>query len=94
MSVSRYFRLPLLIDATSCCVFLPRFVTACRSHLLLQYAVEDEDEHALQRVEDGEKVSHDDGALIDVHQPESPCEAQQTQQGDGPNHPRPTREGR
>lgn len=36
-------------------------------HLFLQYAVEDEDKHALQRVEDGEKVGHDHGALVDVH---------------------------
>lgn len=62
----------------------------CLAHLLLQYAVEDEDEHALQRVEDGEQVRHDHGTFVDVHQAESPGEAQQTQQGYGPDHPRPT----
>lgn len=60
-------------------------------HLLLQYAVKDEDEHALQRVEDGEQVGHDDGALVDVHQAKGPGQAQQTEQGDGPDHPRPER---
>lgn len=49
------------------------------AHLLLEYAVEDEDEHALQGVEDGEEVGHDDGALVDVHQAEGPGQAQQTQ---------------
>lgn len=42
------------------------------SHLLLKDAVEDEDEHALQRVEDGEEVGHDDGALVNVHEAERP----------------------
>lgn len=66
---------------------LPVTLSVCLPHLLLQYAVKDEDEHALQRVEDGEKVGHDDGALVDVHQAESPGQAQQTQQGYGPDHP-------
>lgn len=51
--------------------------------------MEDEDEHALQGVEDGEEVGHDDGALVDVHQAEGPGQAQQTQQGYGPDHPGP-----
>lgn len=75
------------------CLFLSGFVSVRLPHLLLQYAVEDEDEHALQGVEDSEKVGHDDGALVDVHQAESPGEAQQTQQGDGPDHPGPTEKG-
>ena len=58
-------------------------------HLLLQDAVEDEDKHALQGVEDGEEVGHDHGALVDVHEAEGPGQAQQTQQGDGPDHPGP-----
>lgn len=41
-------------------------------YLLLQYAVEDEDKHALQGVENGEEVGHDNSALIDVHQSKSP----------------------
>lgn len=50
--------------------------------------MEDEYEHALQGVEDGEEVGHDDRALVDVHQAEGPCQAQQTEQRYGPNHPR------
>lgn len=34
--------------------------------------MEDKDEHALQRVEDGEKVGHDDSAFVDVHEAERP----------------------
>lgn len=49
--------------------------------------MEDEDEHSLQGVEDGEQVRHDHRALVDVHETEGPGEAQQTQQGDGANHP-------
>lgn len=60
-----------------------------RPHLLLQYAVKDEDEHALQGVEDGEQVGHDDRALVDIHQAERPGQAQQTQQGYGSDHPGP-----
>lgn len=55
--------------------------------------MKDEDEHALQGVEDGEEVSHDDGALIDVHEAESPGQAQKTQQGYGPDHPGPNMRG-
>ena len=51
--------------------------------------MEDEDEHALQGVKDGEEVGHDARALVDVHQAEGPGQAQQTEQSDGPNHPRP-----
>lgn len=57
----------------SACVYLYVCLSHCQSlssiepHLFLQYAVEDEDKHALQRVEDGEKVGHDHGALVDVH---------------------------
>lgn len=60
-------------------------------YLLLQHAVEDEDEHPLQGVEDGEEVSHDHRALVDVHEAEGPGQAQQAQQGDGTDHPGPGR---
>ena len=50
--------------------------------------MEDEDEHALEGVEDGEEVGHDDGALVDVHQTKGPGQAQQTQESDRPDHPR------
>lgn len=56
--------------------------------LLLQHTVEDKDEHSLQGVEDGEEVGHHHRALVDVHQAESPGQAQQTQQGNGADHPR------
>lgn len=51
-------------------------LTVFLAYLLLQYTVEDENEHALQRVKDGEQVRHDDCALVDVHQSKSPGEAQ------------------
>lgn len=35
-----------------------------RLYLLLEETVEDEDEQPLQRVEDSEEVSHDDGQII------------------------------
>lgn len=57
--------------------------------LLLQHAVEDENEHALQGVEDGEEVGHDHRALVDVHQAEGPGQAEQTQESDGADHPGP-----
>lgn len=60
------------------CLFLSSFISTCLPHLLLQYTVEDEDKHALQRVEDGEEVGHDHGALVDVHESKSPGQAQQT----------------
>lgn len=53
--------------------------------------MEDEDKHALQGVENGEEVGHDNGALIDVHQSKSPGKTQKTQQGYSPYHPRPNR---
>lgn len=48
------------------------FVLDSPLYLLLQYAVEDEDKHALQGVENGEEVGHDNSALVDVHQSKSP----------------------
>lgn len=51
--------------------------------------MKDEDEHALQGVEDGEQVGHDDRALVDIHQAKRPGQAQQTQQGYGSDHPGP-----
>lgn len=54
--------------------------------------MEDEDEHALQRVKNGKKIGHNHGALVDVHKAERPGQAQQTQQGDGADHPGPAQE--
>lgn len=60
-----------------------------RLYLLLEEAVEDEDEHPLQRVEDGEEVGHDDGRVVQEEQPERPGEAEQTEQRERSQHPRP-----
>ena len=51
--------------------------------------MEDEDEHALEGVEDGEQVGHDHRALVDVHQAEGPGQPQQAEQGEGSHHPGP-----
>lgn len=56
-------------------------------YLLLQDAVEYEDKHSLQRVEDGEEISHDHRALVDIHEPERPGQSQQTQQSNGTYNP-------
>lgn len=45
-------------------------------YLLLQSTVEDEDKHALERIEDGEEVSHDDCVLIDKQKAKSPRQPQ------------------
>lgn len=58
-------------------------------YLLLEETVEDEDEHPLQRVEDGEEVGHDDGRIVQEEQPEGPGEAKQTEQSERSQHPRP-----
>jgi len=41
--------------------------------------VEDEDEHALEGVEGGEEVGHDDRVLIDKEEAKSPRHSQQEQ---------------
>lgn len=46
------------------------------SNLLLQHAVKYEDEHALERVEDGEEIRHYDCALVDIHEAERPSQTQ------------------
>lgn len=45
-------------------------------YLLLQSTVEDEDKHALEGIEDGEEVSHDDSVLIDKQKAKSPRQPQ------------------
>lgn len=59
------------------------------AHLLLEETVEDEDEHALQGVEDGEEVRHHDGGLVEEQQAEGPGQSQQTEEDERPRHPRP-----
>lgn len=53
--------------------------------------MEDEDEHPLQRVEDGEEVRHHDGRLVEEEQAEGPREPQQTKEGKRSQHPRPAK---
>lgn len=65
-----------------------RTISGMSRYLFLQHTVEDEDEHPLQGVEDGEQVGHDHRALVDIHQAKGPGQAQQAQQGDRPDHPR------
>lgn len=45
-------------------------------YLLLQGTVEDEDKHALERIEDSEEVSHDYCVLINKQKAKSPCQPQ------------------
>lgn len=49
--------------------------------------MEDEDEHALEGVEGGEEVGHDNRVFIDKEEAESPCQPEQKQQSDGPKSP-------
>ena len=63
-----------------------------KSYLFLEEAVEDEDEHPLQSVEDGEEVSHHNGRFIEEEQAKGPCEPQQTKQRKRSQHPRPAEE--
>ena len=51
--------------------------------------MEDEDEHALEGVEGGEEIGHDDRVLVDKEQSKGPGETQQKQQSDGPQSPGP-----
>lgn len=62
------------------------------SYLFLEEAVEDEDEHPLQRVEDGEEVSHHDGRIVEEEQAKGPRQPQKTKQGERSQHPRPEEE--
>lgn len=60
--------------------------------LLLEETVEDEDEHPLQGVEDGEEVRHHDGGVVEEKQAEGPGQPQQTEEDERPRHPRPGEE--
>lgn len=61
-----------MLERAHACLPVSVFVLDSPLYLLLQYAVEDEDKHALQGVENGEEVGHDNSALVDVHQSKSP----------------------
>lgn len=56
--------------------------------------MENEDEHPLQGVEDGEEVRHHYGGFIEEEQAKGPCEPQQTEKGECPQHPRPAKRER
>lgn len=60
-----------------------------QADLLLEETVEDEDEHPLQGVEDGEEVRHHDGGVVEEKQAEGPGQAQQAEEDKRPRHPRP-----
>lgn len=49
--------------------------------------MEDEDEHALEGVEGGEEVGHDNCVLIDEEKAKGPRQPQQEQQSNGPQSP-------
>lgn len=53
--------------------------------------MEDEDEHALEGVEGGEQVRHDDRLLVDEEKTECPGEAEEKEQSDRPKSPGPGR---
>lgn len=55
--------------------------------------MEDEDKHALEGIEGGEEVGHDDRVFIDEEEAEGPRQPEQKEQGDGPESPRPNRSG-
>lgn len=77
---------------TSCLTrALTRAPARTHTHLLLQRAVEDEDEHALEGVEGSEEVRHDDRVLVDEEEAKGPGQAEEEEQGDGPQCPGPER---
>ena len=41
-------------------------------NLIIQKAMENEDKKSLEAVEDGEQVSHKNGAVVDVQKPKHP----------------------
>lgn len=49
--------------------------------------MEDEDEHALEGIEGGEKVGHNYCVFIDKEETKGPRQPQQEQQGNGPQSP-------
>ena len=51
--------------------------------------MEDEDERALETVENREDVREHEGRLVDVEQTEEPGQPEQADQHDGTLHPRP-----
>lgn len=54
--------------------------------------MEDEDEHSLQSVKDGEQVRHHNRGFIQEEQAKGPSEPQQTEQSKCSQYPRPATE--
>lgn len=79
-----YLMQSLNINKT-CPLDTPTLLGCC--YLLLQGTVKDEDEHALEGVECGEEVRHDYCVFVDKEKPEGPSEAEQEEQGNGPQSP-------
>lgn len=52
--------------------------------LLLEETVENEDEHPLQGVEDGEEVRHHDGGVVEEKQAKGPGQPQQAEEDERP----------
>ena len=57
------------------------------TYFFLEKAVEYEDKHSLEGVEDGEKVRHDNRGLADEEEAEGPCKTQEAQQGKSTHDP-------
>lgn len=51
--------------------------------------MEDKDEHALEGIEGGEKIRHDNSVLIDEEEAEGPGQTQEEEQCDSPQSPGP-----
>lgn len=61
------------------------------TNLFLQSTMEHKDEHALESVEGGEEIGHDNRLLVDEEEAKCPSEAQEEKESDGPKCPRPVR---
>lgn len=57
--------------------------------LLVLEAVEEEDEDALERVQDGEHVGHGNGGLVQIQQSKRPRQTQQEHQNKRSTNPHP-----
>lgn len=68
--------------------------TEHQADLLLEETVEDEDEHPLQSVEDGEEVRHHDGGVVEEEQAEGPGQPEQAEEDERPRHPWPVKRRR
>lgn len=58
-------------------------------YLIIHETVEEEDEHPLKYIEDGEDVSKDDHIGVDVRQSKHPGDTQETQENQRPSQPGP-----